>query len=231
MQTRAPPPYEGRGLRAHKPPPYEGGGWGRFGLGQVRHFLRGRRVLLNDSGTIEANPFERRLVERFRQGDARAMSTLFEMHVDRVYGYARHILGNREDAEEVAAEAFIRAFRGAAEFRGDSPFHGWLFAIARNLCRDRQRQPRLLAIPTADMADPGEIPESVAIKTDVRAAMRELPEEYQEVLIMCDVEEWNAREVSLQLGKSLEATKSLLYRARRTLRDRLAERWNEEPPK
>ena len=159
------------------------------------------------------------------------MSTLFDMHVDRVYGYARHILGNREDAEEVASEAFIRAFRHAADFRGDSPFHGWLFAIARNLCRDRQRQPRLLAIPLEDGPDSADIPEALAIRTDVRKAVSELPEEYRDVLILCDVEEWTAREAAFVLEKSVEATKSLLYRARRALRDRLAERWNEEPLK
>ena len=187
--------------------------------------------LIHDGAVFEGNPFESRLVDRFRQGDARAMSTLFDMHVDRVYGYARHILGNREDAEEVASEAFIRAFRHASEFRGDSPFHGWLFAIARNLCRDRQRQPRLLAIPVDGASESEGIPESIAIRQDVRQAVAELPEEYQDVLILCDVEEWNAREAGRLLGKSLEATKSLLYRARRALRDSLAERWNEEPPK
>ena len=53
--------------------------------------------------------------------------------VDSIYGYARHILGSREDAEEAASEAFLRAFRHAADYRGDSRFKGWLFAITRNL--------------------------------------------------------------------------------------------------
>jgi RNA polymerase sigma-70 factor (ECF subfamily) len=174
--------------------------------------------------------FEYRLVRRFQQGDPQALSTLFEAYADRLYAYAHHVLGNREDAEEVAGEAFLRAFRRAADYRGDCPFRAWLFTIARNLCRDRQRQPRLLTVPVDeawDQAPPREEGRQ-AIREDVRCAMRDLPEEYQDVLILCDVEEWNAREAGELLEKSTAATKSLLYRARRALRDRLTERWSEE---
>ncbi len=174
-----------------------------------------------------ADTFEARLVERFRQGDANALSTLFEMHVDRVYAYARHILGSREDAEEVTYDAFHRAFRKAADFRGDSPFRGWVFGITRNLCRDRLRQPKLLLMPLDDDQSSPDDPEGIAIRVDVRTAVAELPDEYQDVLILCDVEEWDAREVAATLDRSLAATKSLLYRARRALRDRLTSRWKD----
>jgi RNA polymerase sigma-70 factor (ECF subfamily) len=177
----------------------------------------------------EVAGYEARLVERFRQGDGAALSTLFEMHVDRVYAYACHILQNREDAEEVVSEAFLRAFRHAADYRGDSPFRGWLFGIVRNLCRDRLRQPRLLTFPEEPF-EPGQPDdaEGLALRADVRCAMQDLPEEYQDVLLLCDVEEWDAREAALILGRSLTATKSLLYRARRALRARLTERWKED---
>lgn len=175
-----------------------------------------------------AEAFEQRLVERFRQGDPEALSTLFEMHVDRVYAYARHIVGSREDAEEVASEAFLKAFRHAAEFRGESPFRGWLFGITRNLCRDRLRQPTLLNLDYAPLLpDHDADQDRMALRTDVRAAVQELPEEYQDVLVLCDVEEWDAREAASFLGRTPAATKSLLYRARRALRDRLASRWKE----
>lgn len=174
--------------------------------------------------------YEARLVERFRQGDAHALSALFEMHVDRVYGYARHILGNREDAEEVTSEAFLRAFRRAVDYRGDAPVRHWLFGIVRNLCRDRLRQPRLLTVPVEQAAD--ELVEDEAerrvLRTEVREAMSALPDEYQDVLVLCDVEQWDAREVAYLFGKSVEATKSLLYRARRALRAELTERWRDK---
>jgi len=151
------------------------------------------------------------------------------MHLDRVFGYARHILGNREDAEEVVGEAFLRAFRRATDYRGDAPFHAWIFGITRNLCRDRLRQPRLLTLP-ADGEEPGgnDHSEDSNLSADVRRALSELPEDQQDVLILCDVEEWDAREVAEMFERSLAATKSLLYRARRALRDRLAEYWEED---
>ncbi len=173
---------------------------------------------------------EARLVERFRQGDRAALDALFEMHVDGVFAYARHILGSREDAEEAVSEAFLRAFRHAAEYRGEGEFRGWLFRIARNLCRDRLRQPRLLTVPDLERheADGGD-EERAAVRADVRAALALLPADYRDVLILCDVEEWDAREAAHVLDRSAAATKSLLYRARRELRERLARLWDEGP--
>jgi RNA polymerase sigma-70 factor (ECF subfamily) len=177
-------------------------------------------------GDRAADVFEQRLVERFRQGDAEAMNALFEMHVDRVFAYARHLVGSREDAEEITSEAFIRALRNAADYRAESPFRGWLFGITRNLCYDRLRQPALLSIPAEEA--PQEFDEERrAIRTDVRKVVSELADEYQDVLILCDVEEWDHREAAALLGRSAAATKSLLYRARRALRDKLTERWQE----
>lgn len=175
------------------------------------------------------DPYEARLVERFRQGDPRALDSLFEMHVDRVYSYARHIVGSREDAEEVASEAFMKAFRHAVDYRGDSAFRGWLFGIARNLCRDRLRQPRLIVMPAMDSDQTEDDPaDRIAMKADVRKAMAGLPEEYREILTLCDIEEWDSKEAAKLIGRTPVATKSMLYRARRALRDQLAEQWKED---
>ncbi len=174
---------------------------------------------------------ESRLVERFRQGDENALASLFEMHADDVFAFARHITGSREDAEEVTSEAFLRAFRRAADFRGESAFRTWLFGITRNLCRDRQRQPRLPML--AGEPEPllaavaASIDASQNVNLDVRTALEALSEDYQDILILCDVEQWDAREAGEILGRSLDATKSLLYRARRALRDELTKLWKE----
>jgi len=176
---------------------------------------------------------EKRLVARFQAGEAEALSVLFELHVERVFAYARHLLGNREDAEEVTQEAFLRAFERAASFRGECPFRGWLFGIARNLCFDRLRQPRLLLLEPDEAernTDAGRGAAQMETQALVRRALAELPEEYRLVLTLCDVEEWEAREVAAALEKSLPALKSLLYRARRALRARLTELWDEGEP-
>ena len=168
---------------------------------------------------------------RLQAGEPEAMHSLFELHLDRVYAFARHLLGNREDAEEITSEAFLRAFEKAAAFRGECPFRGWLFGITRNLCRDRQSQPRLLLLePEAAerIHDGGRQQAQMETSALVRQAVSELPQEQQMALTLCDVEQWDAREVAVMLEKSLPATKSLLYRARRALRARLTELLNDE---
>lgn len=177
------------------------------------------------------SPHEKRLVARFQAGEAEALSALFDLHVDRVYAYARHLLGSREDAEEVTSEAFLRAFERAASYRAECPFRGWLFGIARNLCMDRLRQPRLILLDPDEAertSDGGTDVERIETTVAVRRALSELPEDYELVLNLCDVEQWDAAEAAVMLDKTVQATKSLLYRARRALRGRLADLWGEE---
>lgn len=177
---------------------------------------------------VSTDFYEARLVQRLQRGELDAMASLFDMHVDRVFSYAKHKLGSREDAEEVTSEAFLKAFRQAAEFRGDAPFRAWLFTITRNACYDRLRQPRLITLPLMEAdGEAGDHTERMAIQCDLRTALRELSDEYQDVLILCDVEEWSAAEAGALLGKSAAATKSMLYRARAALRDGLSVLWRE----
>jgi RNA polymerase sigma-70 factor (ECF subfamily) len=174
--------------------------------------------------------YEKRLIARLQAGDQEALGILFEMHVERIFAFARHLLGSREDAEEITSEAFLRAFERVASFRGECPFRGWLFGITRNLCLDRLRQPRLLLLePEFADAQTDEGRQAAQLDTSlvVRRALEELEEDYRVVLTLCDVEEWDAREVAVVLEKSLPATKSLLYRARRALRARLTELWED----
>lgn len=174
---------------------------------------------------------ERRLIARFQSGDPEALGSLYELHVDRVFAFACHLLNNREDAEEVTTEAFLRAFERALSFRGECPFRGWLFGITRNLCQDRLRQPRLLLLDPDEAerrSDEGRRAGQMETSAMVRLAMEALPEDQRLALMLCDVEEWDAGEVALMLDKSLAATKSLLYRARRALRTRLTDLMTEE---
>lgn len=189
---------------------------------------------------MPSNPFEVRLLARFRSGDPRAMETLFDLYADRALGLAVRLSETREDAEEVAQEAFLRAFRNARELRAETVetgFGPWLFAIVRNLASERRRQLRL---PTLSLSgcDAEHIPDLQQIEeeTERRAeraallnALDALPEEWRAVLTLCDLEDVPHAEAAQALGRSVAATKSLLYRARRALRDRLAGAdWNRE---
>jgi RNA polymerase sigma-70 factor (ECF subfamily) len=174
------------------------------------------------------------LVARFQTGDVRALETLFDLYADRALGLAVRLTETREDAEEVTQEAFIRAFRHARQFRGEaSSFGAWLFTIVRNLARDKRRQLRLPtlsleATSAKDLIGGATAEEEAARRVQRREllnALDALPEEWRVVLSLCDLEEMSHAEAAQVLGKSVSATKSLLYRARRALRDQLTLLW------
>ena len=169
-----------------------------------------------------------RLIARFRAGDMQAVETLFWRYADPVLAYATHLLGNRSDAEEVLSEVFLRAFEGCMGYRAEGTFKAWLFRIARNCCIDRLRQPRLLRIEDGEGSASGSETADIELRIAVQRALKRLPEEYQTVLLLCDVEQFTAKEVAEMLGRSVPSVKGLLYRARKALRDALSEEWGEE---
>lgn len=166
------------------------------------------------------------LIARFRAGDREAVERLFWRYADSVLAYAMRLLGNRADAEEVLSEVFLRAFEACATYRAEGAFRAWLFRIARHCCIDRLRQPRLLSLEESSSPDEPQS-EGVETRLAVQKALRSLPEEYQTVLLLCDVEEFSAREVAQLLERSVPSVKGLLYRARAALRDALLKEWGE----
>lgn len=166
-------------------------------------------------------------IDRVRQGDGAALEFLFRRYVDRVFGFAHALLRNREEAEEVVTDTFIRVFRFAADVRGEGTFESWLLRIARNLCLDRLRRPRLLTLPLEDLSEsaklltPAEEMDRTALRYLVEQALDRLPEEYRVALILRDVQGLSAREAAAATGKGETAFRSLHQRARRALRDAL----------
>lgn len=169
-----------------------------------------------------------RLVVRFQAGDIQAMETLFWRYADAILAYATRLLGNRTDAEEVLSEVFLRAFEGCMGYRAEGTFKAWLFRIARNCCIDRLRQPRLLRLEEVGEPMQEEDASDVELRMAVQRALKRLPEEYQTVLLLCDVEEFTAKETAEILRRSVPSVKGMLYRARAALRDALSEEWGDE---
>lgn len=162
---------------------------------------------------------ERRWLNALSNGDPAALGALYELYSERIFRYAYRMLGNRSDAEDATAETFLRVLRRSSELRADGAFRTWLFRITRNLCIDKMRQHKLLELP-AD-AQYGSSEERTTLKITVQQALSDLPKEYREPLILCDLEDISAKDAADVLEISVPALKSRLYRGRRALRDKL----------
>lgn len=162
---------------------------------------------------------EKRWLTALAEGDPKALGALYEMYGERIYRYTFRMLGNRSDAEDATAETFLRVLRRATELRADGAFRTWLFRIARNLCIDKLRQHKLIELPPDAQYGGGE--EKTTLRITVQQALADLPVEYRDPLILCDLEDMPAREAAEVLKISVPALKSRLYRGRRALRDKL----------
>jgi RNA polymerase sigma-70 factor (ECF subfamily) len=162
---------------------------------------------------------ERKWLEALAKGDPAALGGIYEMYGERIFRYTYRMLGNRTDAEDATAETFLRVLRRSNELRADGAFRTWLFRIARNLCIDKLRQHKLLELPPDAQYTGSE--ERATLRITVLQALNDLPLEYREPLILCDLEDMAAREAAEMLKISVPALKSRLYRGRRALRDKL----------
>lgn len=190
-------------------------------------------------------------VRRFNAGDPAAFVEIVACHRARMYRLAFGLLRNRADAEEVAQDTFIRAHRGLVRFRGDSSLVVWLHRIAVNLSRNRHRQLRShrqhltasLDCPVADgnrmtyvdlVASSGPGPErelaTREFSTLVARCTARLTAGQREVLILRAERQQCYGTIARTLGISVGTVKSRVARARRHLRQLLAETYAVEPP-
>jgi RNA polymerase sigma-70 factor (ECF subfamily) len=170
---------------------------------------------------------DERLAARYgAEGDARALETLFRRHLEATYAFARRFLPTREDAEEAASETWLRAGRAlrTGGFRGESRFKTWLLGIARLVCLERLRQPRLPTLSLSGLTERGDwvlfAPEKDPV-SDLDDALASLSDNHRLVLTLCDLQGLTTAEAAVILGRTPAAAKSLHGRARRALRDAL----------
>jgi RNA polymerase sigma-70 factor (ECF subfamily) len=162
---------------------------------------------------------EKRYLVALSEGDQTALGGIYELYGERIFRYTYRMLGNRSDAEDATAETFLRVLRRAAELRADGAFRTWLFRIARNLCIDKLRQHKLMELPPDAQQSGAE--DRHTLRVAVHQALNDLPIEYRDPLVLCDLEEMSAKEAAVVLQISVPALKSRLYRGRRALRDKL----------
>lgn len=190
------------------------------------------------SGGVET---DEALVTAAQAGDREAVDTLIRRHQSRIFNFALTLTAGGADAEDLAQETFIRAFRGLSRFRGESSFRNWLVRIAVNAARTRRAQrARQAAVWEAhveenDLAErhPARAARSVEQADSVEQAMirrqaldralAALPHDLRAAVVLRDVEGLEYREIAAVLGIPDGTVMSRIFRARRLLRPMLAE--------
>jgi RNA polymerase sigma-70 factor (ECF subfamily) len=187
---------------------------------------------------IDLNALDRADMERLMAGQDAALNALMERHATPVFRFLCRLVGNEDDANDLAQETFARVFRARASFRLDDKFSTWLYTIAANLARNhfrwRARHPNVSLDTATD--DPDQSLENILPAKDappsdqtlaaeraaaVRAEVSRLPEDLREATVLCEWEECSVAEAAAILETTPKAVESRLYRARKLLRERL----------
>src|SRR6195256_812510 len=178
------------------------------------------------------------LVRAAKQGDDAAFEELVRRYDRNVFRIAQHITQNREDAEDVVQEAFLKAYGNLAKFQGQSKFYPWLVRIAVNeaLMKLRRRRPeRTVSLDEDIKTDEDSVPREVAdwspnpeqqynqaeLREILTKTIQGLPSSFRTVFVLRDVEGLSTEETAEALELSIPAVKSRLLRARLPLRERL----------
>jgi len=189
--------------------------------------------------TIDTDALDRADMGRLRAGEAAALNDLMERHATGVFHFLFRMLGNEDDAEDLAQETFTRVYRYNGSFVPGARFSTWLYTIAGNLARNhhrwRARHPNLSLEAPAGASEqtvaetlpaPEALPSETAIASErafaIRTAVARLPDDLREALILCEWEELPVAEAAVVLNSTAKAVESRLYRARQLLRRQLA---------
>lgn len=161
--------------------------------------------------------------------DLSAFGELVRRHQDFVYGAALRVVRNPTIAEELAQDTFIRAFRAAAEFRGDAQVRSWLYRIASNLALNhvtRQREVATEVIPEmrSGMGSPAATLENNELAQHIAEAIESLPPQLKAPIVLREVEHCSYEEIAERLSIPLNTVRTRILRGRRALAQKL-EAW------
>ena len=184
---------------------------------------------------------EKQLIQQAAAGDAAAFEALVLRYQTQVYSLAYRMVGNEADAQDLAQEAFVRAWRALDSFQFSSQFSTWLYRLTSNICIDflrSQKKRKHISLTVLqddeqqqwDMPDHRPLPEEQMIVAQEREALAKaiaaLDPEYRQVLILRIVNDCSYQQISEIMGIREGTVKSRLSRAREQLRKKLAQSGN-----
>lgn len=176
-------------------------------------------------------------IKQVKKGDQNAFAEIVELYKDKVYQLCYRIVGNAHDAEDIAQEAFIRAYVNINSFDPDRKFSTWLFRIATNLSIDRLRKKKpdyfldakiegsegltMYSQIASDDPLPEESVEKLEFQEWIHQEINELPVMYRSVIVLKYIEELSLKEISEILDIPIGTVKTRIHRGREALRNRL----------
>ena len=176
---------------------------------------------------------ELNIINRVRGGDTEAFEQLVLEHQNKVYSLALRMLGNEEDARDMAQEAFVRAYTSLAGFRGDSKFSVWLYRLTSNICidflRSRQRHQTVSLTYDTEDSEGGQLeipderftPEAGLERSELRSAvlrgLDSLSPEFRNILLLREIDGLSYGEIIRALDLEEGTVKSRIFRARKKL--------------
>lgn len=175
---------------------------------------------------------------RIKEGDMEAFRELIEAHQYRVVAAVTKMLGDQAEAEDIAQQVFVRVWKSAARYEPTAKFTTWLFKITRNLVLNELRRRKRHFTnsideqrdnedhPAVQLADSGtKAPDTAMLDDEMQAAIQraidELPEVQRLAIILRRYDEFSYEEIAEIMGLSVPAVKSVLFRARTDLREKL----------
>ncbi|WP_019123997.1 RNA polymerase sigma factor SigW [Brevibacillus massiliensis] len=180
---------------------------------------------------------EKRLTERAKRGDREAFAELVDIYKDKIYQLAFRMVGNRQEAEDIAQETFLRVFANLHTYDESYKFSTWIYRIATNLCidRGRKKKPHFSLDEEADgtegldwysrLSSNEKTPEEKMVTRElqdtVQEALTQLSPKYRSIMILRYIEDLSLQEISDVLKLPITTIKTRIHRGREALRGKL----------
>ncbi|WEK53765.1 MAG: RNA polymerase sigma factor SigW [Candidatus Cohnella colombiensis] len=182
-------------------------------------------------------PLETRLARLARKGDQRAFAELVDIYTDKLFHLGYRMTGNRQEAEDVVQETFLRVYKNLDRYDENQKLSTWIYRIATNLCIDRLRKRRAIYSLDAESSDydgldgysmlpsDNRTPESELILSETQRIVQEgiatLPAKYKSVMILRYLQDMSLQEISDVMDIPVTTVKTRVHRGREFIRKRL----------